>query len=80
MKRDFMRVDGQLRELALGSVPEFNSSERCKYPSNDGPPYWGQAASETGEPGYEAVGYTGRITASQQDATASVMFKGDSGG
>jgi hypothetical protein len=38
-----------------------------------------EVASETGKPGLEAVGYTGKITVSREDATSSVMFKGDCG-
>jgi hypothetical protein len=79
MKRGFMRIDGQLRELALESVSKVNGSERRRYHSHDDPPYLIEVASEAGKPGYEAVGYLGRITVSREDATSSVMFKGDCG-
>lgn len=79
MQRGFMRIDGQLRELALKSVTKIDASEQRRYHSHDDPPYLIEVVSEAGKPTYEAVGYSGRITVSRQGATSSVMFKGDCG-
>ncbi len=79
MGRAFMRIDGQLRELALQSVTANGGSWQRRYHTHDDVPYVIEVAAAPVNKGQEHTSYTGAITVSRDGMTSSVDFAGDCG-
>lgn len=79
MNRSFMRIDGQLRELALDSIEAEGAAERRIFHTLGQAPYTVAVVTRPGDAGYEHTDYAGTITVSRGAGSSSVAIKGDCG-
>lgn len=77
--RAFMRIDGQLRELALVDRATAGTGEVWTFRTHDDPPYEVSVNAVPYETGTEYTSYTGTITVTREGASTSADFQGDCG-
>lgn len=79
LEAPFMRIDGQLKQLAQTGVQAIEGGEVRTYTSHDVDPYAVELRLLEGEKGYESSGYSGVITVSRDGLSSEVAYKGDCG-
>ena len=79
LETPFMRIDGQLRQLAQTGVQAIDGGELRSYVSHDAEPYEIEVSLLSGEKGYESSAFSGVITVARNGASGEVAYKGDCG-
>ena len=75
----FMRIDGQLRQLAQTGVRPVEGGVIRTYKSHDADPYTIEVSFIAGAEGYENAAFSGSIKVSRNGASSEVAYKGDCG-
>ncbi len=80
LERVFMRINGELLELALATLEKGEDGiETRLYKSHGADPYAVTFDIEAGEQGGESTNYSGTIRVQRGEQEASVNFEGDCG-
>lgn len=79
LESPFMRIDGQLTQLAQTGIRPLDGGAVRSYQSHDTDPYLVEVSLLEGERGYESSAFSGVITVSRHGASSEVIFKGDCG-
>ena len=75
----FMRIDGQLMQLAQTGARTVEGGTVRTYASHDADPYTVEVSLLKGAEGYESTGFSGSIKVSRNGASSEVAYKGDCG-
>lgn len=79
LESPFMRIDGQLTQLAQTGVETIDGGVVRTYSSHDVEPYAVELEMLEGAVGYESSAFSGTITVSRNGASSEVAYKGDCG-
>lgn len=79
LEAPFMRIDGQLTQLAQTGAQEIDGGETRTYRSHDAVPYEIEVRLLSGEKGYESSAFSGVIRVTRNGASSEVAYKGDCG-
>ncbi|WP_417436255.1 hypothetical protein [Hoeflea sp.] len=75
----FMRIDGQLKQLAQTGIRSLDGGVVRSYQSHDANPYLVEVSLLEGERGVESSAFSGVITVSRNGASSEIAYKGDCG-
>ena len=79
LESPFMRIDGQLAQLAQTGVETIDGGVVRTYSSHDAEPYVIQLKMLEGAVGNESTAFSGTITVSRNGASSEVDYKGNCG-
>tara|TARA_R110000850_G_scaffold110436_2_gene223549 strand:+ start:2018 stop:2464 length:447 start_codon:yes stop_codon:yes gene_type:complete len=79
LETPFMRIDGQLTQLAQTGTRPLDGGVVRSYQSHDADPYLVEVSLLDGEQGNESSAFSGLITVSRHGVSSEVAFKGDCG-
>jgi hypothetical protein len=79
LETPFMRLDGQLTQLAQTGARPLDGGVVRSYQSHDADPYLVEVSLLDGEQGNESSAFSGVITVSRHGVSSEVTFKGDCG-
>ena len=75
----FMRLDGQLKQLAQTGAQAIDGGTVRTYASHDAVPYLVDMTMIEGAEGYESSAFSGTIKVSRNGASSEIAYKGDCG-
>ncbi|MEM5470630.1 hypothetical protein WNZ14_02740 [Hoeflea sp. AS60] len=75
----FMRLDGQLKQLAQTGAQKIDGGLARTYTSHDAVPYVVEMKTLKGAQGYESTAFSGTIKVSRNGASSEIAYKGDCG-
>ena len=79
LEAPFMRIDGQLVQLAQTGIRPLDGGAVRSYQSHDADPYLVEVSLLEGERGYESSAFSGVITVSRNGVSSEIAYKGDCG-
>jgi len=79
LEAPFMRIDGQLTQLAQIGIRPLDGGAVRSYQSRDAAPYVVEVSLLEGERGIESSAFSGTIKVSRNGISSEVAYKGDCG-